>query len=250
VRNINLDMRRQVENERLRLELAHAGRMILGHLTASLAHDLKQPIAAVVSNAEAVKIQLARGAYDPRELGRILEEIIASALRAGGLIERVQGRLGKDPRAYQRLDLNSLAHEISKTVHNELTGRQVSLVLELAPSLPPVLGDPIELKHAMLSLLMNGAEAMSETLPSNRALVLRTLARADKVQFSVCDRGPGLSAADLEHLFEPFFSTKPAALGMGLFISSGIVRAHGGELFAERLEGGGMHFYFALPEAS
>jgi signal transduction histidine kinase len=250
VRNLSESTRARIENERLRLELAHAGRMILmGHLSASLAHELLQPITAVIHNAETAKFQLNGGACDPRELSEILEDIIASGLRAGEVIERVRGHLRKEPRTYQCLDLNRLVRDIARIVHNELTGRHVSLALELASSLPAVRGDPIELQQVMLNLLLNGAEAMAATLPTDRVLILRTLAVGSSVQISFCDRGPGVSPAELHRLFEPFFSTKPAGLGMGLFISSEIVRAHGGELLARRLDAGGMEFYFVLPHA-
>lgn len=251
VRDITKDMQQRIENERLRLELAHAGRVVLmGYLTASLAHELRQPLTAVLSNSQCAQRYLDKADHDPEELRSIVSDIAQSSLRAAAQVNRIRGFLKKERRPYHPVDLNRLASEIAKVLQSELIARRVQLVLELAPSLPSVQGDSIELQQVMLNLLLNGAEAMEGNPPSDRVLVLRTLLRAERVQVSVCDRGPGVAPANLQRLFEPFFSTKPEGIGMGLSISSDIVRAHGGALCAERLETGGMHFYFALPAES
>jgi two-component system, LuxR family, sensor kinase FixL len=250
VRNTTDAIQRRGEIERLRLELTHAGRAaLLGHLTASLAHELQQPIAAVVANAEAAWLRLQAEHPDPEELQLILSDISESAVRAGEQIKRVHGYLRKDRLPHRRVDLNRLAMEVSKVIQSELRMREVLLSLELGEALPEVLGDPIEIQQVILNLLLNGAEAMARSPALQRALTLRTLVVKGKVCLSVCDRGPGVAPADLKRLFEPFYSTKPEGIGMGLSISSEIIRAHGGALRAELLQTGGMHFYFSLTPA-
>jgi two-component system, LuxR family, sensor kinase FixL len=231
----------------LRLELMHAGRAaLLGHLTASLAHDLQQPITAIVGNAEAARRHLKRVDPGPQELDLLLSDIIDSAFRAGEQIKRVHGYLRKERLAHRPVDLNRLATEVAKVIQSELRMREARLVLELTEPLPLVLGDSIELQQVMLNLLLNGAEAMSATPPSERVLTLRTSVLGEKVRLSVCDRGPGVEQADLQRLFEPFYSTKPEGIGMGLSIAAKIISDHGGELRGEQRETGGMHFYFSL----
>lgn len=251
VRNTTETVQTRTEIERLRLELAHAGRAaLLGHLTASLAHELQQPITAVVANAEVAGRQLRTRRPDPEELQPLLSDISESALRASEQIKRVRGYLRKDRLSRRPVDLTRLAMEVAKVVQSELRMREVLLNLELGEALPEVLGDPIELQQVILNLLLNGAEAMTETPPSERVLTLRTLVVQETVRLSVCDRGPGVAPTDLRRIFEPFFSTKPEGIGMGLSISSEIIRTHGGELRAELLETGGMHFYFHLATAA
>lgn len=248
VRNITEDVRRRLENERLRLEIAHAGRVVhMGYLTASLAHELSQPLSSALSNAQAAYRYLEmKSGDDVREMQKIVSDVIASILRAGAQVGRVRGFLKKEHRPYGPLNLNRLACEVALVLQGELSARRVLLVLELAPSVPDVMGDSVELQQVLLNLLLNGAEAMVTSLPTDRVLVLRTTVLPDKVQVSVCDRGPGVPEEHLERLFEPFFSTKPEGIGIGLCISADIVRAHGGTLIPERLEGRGMRFYFEL----
>jgi signal transduction histidine kinase len=251
VRNTTETVQRRTEIERLRLELAHAGRAaLLGHLTASLAHELQQPITAVVATAEVAWRQLQAERSDPEELQPLLSDISESALRASEQIKRVRGYLRKEHLSHRPVDLNRLAMEVAKVIQSELRMRDVLLNLELGEPLPDVLGDPIELQQVILNLLLNGAEAMADNPPSERVLTLRTLAVDEKVRLSVSDRGPGVAPTDLTRIFEPFYSTKPEGIGMGLSISSEIIRTHGGELRAELLETGGMHFFFHLAPAA
>jgi len=247
VRNVTESVQRRTEIERLRLELTHAGRAaLLGHLTASLAHELQQPIAAVVANAEAAWYRLEAGRPEPKELQPLLTDISESAVRASEQIKRVHGYLRKDRVPHRPVDLNRLAMEVAKVTQSELRIREVPLTLELGESLPAVLGDPIEIQQVILNLLLNGADAMAQSPASQRALTLRTFIEKEKVHLSVYDRGPGVAPTELKRLFEPFYSTKPEGIGMGLSISSEIIRAHGGELRAELLQTGGMRFYFSL----
>jgi C4-dicarboxylate-specific signal transduction histidine kinase len=249
VRNMSDTVRKRAEIERIRLELSHAERLaMLGHLTGSLAHELRQPISAVIGNAEAGRHLLDQGS-SPDELRSTFEDIVNAGMRAGDVIERVMGLVRKEPRPLRPVDLNRLVQDVAKVVHSELVRHQVRLLLTLDPALPEVLGDSVQLQQVVLNVLLNGADAMTDSPPTDRELVLTTVSVGSKAQVSVRDRGKGVAPTDLRRIFEPFFSTKPNGTGMGLSISSEIIRAHGGEIWAENCETGGMILQFALPAA-
>jgi PAS domain S-box-containing protein len=234
----------QIEIERARVELAHIGRVsLVGQLTASLAHELLQPITAVVSNAES-----GRRAPDlSSEMRALLEDIATSGRRAGDIIHNVRGLLRKERRPHTRVDLNRLVQEVAQVLRSDLLLHQVHLVTNLAPGTAEIDGDAAELQQVLLNLMLNGTEAMSASPPAERKLMVATTLRADAVELSVQDSGVGSGTGDLKRLLEPFYTTKAGGVGMGLSICAEIVRAHKGQLSAENNPNRGMTWRCVFP---
>jgi PAS domain S-box-containing protein len=248
VQDITERKKAQMEIERLRLDLNRFGRLALtGQLTASLAHEVMQPITAVLGNAEAGLRLISTGRDEQEETQAILGDIVASCRRAAGVIEHVRGFLRKERKPHRRLDLNRLVLEVVAVMRSDMILRQVRLTTRLDASLPEIEGDPIELQQVIVNLLLNGAEAVSHNATHERDLVLTTERRDREIELSVRDRGGGAQPAHLRQMFEPFFTTKPDGMGMGLPICADIVRAHGGRLWAENNESGGMTMHCLLP---
>lgn len=242
--------RSEMEGQRLRQDLAHVGRVsTMGELTASLAHELNQPLTAILSNAQAAQRILASDKADLADIRDILGDIVEDDKRAGEVIHRLRGFLKKSNLELSTLDIGELVSQVARLVSSDAILRNVSIRLELAPGLPPVCGDRVQLQQVILNLLMNGLDAMRESSEGERTLVLRTL-RADppaSVVVVVEDSGVGIDEADLEHVFHAFYTTKPEGLGMGLAIARSIVEAHGGRLEARNNPEKGATFSFTLP---
>ena len=242
--------RSEMEGQRLRQDLAHVGRVsTMGELTASLAHELNQPLTAILSNAQAAQRILASDRADLAEIREILGDIVEDDRRAGEIIHRLRGFLKKSSLELSTLDIGELVSQVARLVGSDAILRNVSIRLELTPGLPPVCGDRVQLQQVILNLLMNGLDAMRESGEGERTLVLRTL-RADhpaSVVVAVEDSGIGIDEADLEHVFHAFYTTKPEGLGMGLAIARSIVEAHGGRLEARNNPGRGATFSFTVP---
>jgi len=242
--------RTQLEIDQLRLELTHSSRVaLMGQLTGSLAHELLQPVTAMSANAEAALSFLAAGESDSAGMLACLNDIVESCGRAAQVIQRVNSLLRKERRARRRIDLNQLVREVARVVHSDLMTRRVRLTLQLHAHLPEIMGDAVELQQVILNLLVNGAEAVSHASCKNRDLLISTLTREQEVELCVRDRGTGADPADLERMFEPFFSTKPNGMGLGLPICSEIARAHGGRLWAENNPDAGLTVHVSLPTA-
>ncbi len=243
-------VRAQGEIERLRSRLAHSGRLwLLGRLTASLAHELLQPITAALGNAEAAHALAAQHA-DAGRLYEYLGNVIEDIGRAGQLIDRVRGLLRQEKVLHRMLDVNQLVEEVTKVARGDLMSRGVRLTLQLDARRPQVDGDPVGLQQIMLNLLLNGAEASQDASPARRVVVVSTTSHGPEVRLAVRDHGAGIDPEHLRRMFEPFFSTKPGGMGLGLAISADIARAHGGKLWAEQNRTGGMTFFLALPARS
>jgi signal transduction histidine kinase len=242
--------RSEMEGQRLRQDLAHVGRVsTMGELTASLAHELNQPLTAILSNAQAAQRILASDKADLADIRDILGDIVEDDKRAGEVIHRLRGFLKKSNLELSTLDIGELVSQVARLVSSDAILRNVSIRLELAPGLPPVCGDRVQLQQVILNLLMNGLDAMRESGEGERTLVLRTL-RADppaSVVVAVEDSGVGIDEADLDHVFHAFYTTKPEGLGMGLAIARSIVEAHGGRLEARNNPERGATFSFTLP---
>jgi len=249
--SIDITERKQVELEvlRQRQELAHMMRVVtLGELSTALAHELNQPLTAILSNAQAAQRLLAHGRLEGEELTAILADIVTAAQRASEVIYQVRAMLKKGEVQRQPLDINAIIREVSKLIHSDLITRQVSLAMTLDTTLPGVTGDPIQLQQVVLNLLLNGAEAMLASASRPRQLEVRTTRPdAATIEVSVHDTGVGIDPQQVEHIFEPFVTTKPHGLGMGLAISRSIIAAHGGRLWAENNADGGATFHFTLP---
>ncbi|HEY4592668.1 MAG TPA: MASE1 domain-containing protein [Thermoanaerobaculia bacterium] len=230
-------------------ELAHLTRVaMLGELSGTLAHELNQPLTAILSNAQAGQRLLAREPVDLAEVRDILHDIAEDDRRAGEVIKRLRAMLKKDEVKSLPLDLNELVEEVIDFSHSDLITRNVALTVELAPALPPVLGDRVQLQQVLLNLVLNACEAMKAKPTWERRLTMATAPDADDgVRVSVVDRGTGIPADELERVFEPFFTTKEHGLGLGLSICRSIVAAHGGRLWASNNENGGATFHLTLP---
>lgn len=242
-------MRGDAEVQRLRRDLTHVGRVTtMGELTASLAHELRQPLTAILTNAETAQALLASGRLDAAELGEILSDIVADDTRAGEVIGRLRSLLNKGEFERRPLDLNEVIREVVRLVQSDAIIRNVAIELELAEGLPPVSGDRVQLQQVILNLIVNALEAMSGESAADRRMAIATEAREDRrVEVRVRDRGAGIPAKDLPRILEPFYTTKPGGMRMGLSIARSIIEAHGGRLWAENTPEGGATFSLVLP---
>ena len=230
-------------------ELAHVTRVtMLGELTASIAHEVNQPLAAVVANAEASLRWLNRETPDLAAARRSVEWVINDGCRASEVIRRVRALARKSEMETVRLDLNQVVGEAITLVERELIRHQISLRTELVPALPKIPGDRVQLQQVIINLLMNGIEAMEPVTEQPRELLVRSgKDDANQLILSVTDNGIGISAENANRLFNAFFTTKSNGLGMGLSICRSIVEAHGGRMSASSNEGPGATFQIVLP---
>jgi PAS domain S-box-containing protein len=240
------------ENDRryreMQMELAHANRVAtMGQLTASIAHELNQPLAAVVANAEAGLRWLDRGTPDLDAVRRSVEWAIDDANRASEVIRRVRALANKTEIEKVPLDVNDLVREIITLAQRELISHRVSLRTEFAPALPMILGDRVQLQQVIINLVMNGIEAMQSVPDRPHELVIRSGHQTQEVLVSVTDCGVGITAEHADRLFTAFFTTKSGGMGMGLSICRSIMEAHGGRLWATANASHGTTFQFALP---
>ena len=241
--------RGEMEGQRLRGELAHTGRVAtVGALTTTLAHELNQPLTAILSNAEAAEQLLEGPAPRLEGLREILQDIVKDDRRAVEVIRRLRGLLAKGTVEPAALDVNEIVAEVARLVSADAAVRDVSVRLDLAPDLPPVWGDRVQLQQVVLNLLLNALDAMADADRGGRRLLLETARGGPRsVRIAVRDSGTGLDAATLGRIFEAFYSTKSTGMGMGLTIARQIVEAHGGRLEAGNNAEGGATFSFTLP---
>lgn len=231
---------------RLRDRLALAARITLvGELTASIAHEVNQPLCGIVGNAQAALRLLDAG--DLAETRAALRDIAADGQRAGAVIARIRDLVRRVPAERSPLDANSLVREVAALTHAEMVSRCISVQLELADGLPLVVGDRVRLQQVILNLIANGADAMARTPEPARRLVIRTASDEEAVTLAVADAGAGVTPHDLDRIFDTFFTTKPGGMGMGLAICRSIVQAHGGRIHAVSEPGAGTTFHVALP---
>jgi PAS domain S-box-containing protein len=247
---VDISQRKQaeLESEMQRQELTHLSRVgVLGELSGALAHELGQPLATIFSNAQAAQRFLAQEPVDLREIREILDDILSEDRRASEVIRRLRAMLKKGQAQLQPLHLNDVATEVLDIARGDLMGRSVSVTTQLAPDLPAVRGDRIQLQQVLLNLVLNACEAMSDNDPAERHLTIVTTPNGlGTAQISVIDRGTGIPANMLERLFEPFVTTKVQGLGLGLSISRSIVTAHGGRLWATNNPDLGASFFVSL----
>jgi C4-dicarboxylate-specific signal transduction histidine kinase len=231
------------------MELAHANRLAtMGQLTASIAHEVNQPITGVVTNAHAALRFLEAGPVDLDEVRLALEDIVKGGNRAGDVVERIRDLIKKAPPRSDRLDINRLIPAIIDFARGETSRGGVQVKTALADHMPHIRGDRVQLQQVMLNLIVNAVEAMAGVAQESRSLLITTeKAESGGVLISVRDTGPGLPPAAVEHLFEPFHTTKANGMGIGLSICRSIVEAHGGRLWASANIPRGAVFEFALP---
>jgi PAS domain S-box-containing protein len=248
---LDLTERKHVEQalRDMQTNLAHVVRITtLGELTASIAHEVNQPLGAVIANAEACLRWLRRATPDLDAACRSVEWIIDDGNRASEVIRRVRALAKKTEIDKIPLDVNDVVREVVALVQRELTSNRVLLRMELAPALPPILGDRVQLQQVMINLVMNGIEAMQSVTDRPRELVIQSRRDEERrVLVSVTDCGVGIATEDVDRLFNPFFTTKSSGMGMGLSICRSIVEGHGGRLWATANIPHGATFQFALP---
>jgi C4-dicarboxylate-specific signal transduction histidine kinase len=234
-----------------RTELARVVRITtIGELTASIAHEVNQPLAAVVANADACVAWLAHETPDLVEARAAAERATQGATRASEVIVRIRSLINKAATEKSPVQINEIIAEIVPIADAQASKNGVVLQLELSPDLPTVVGDRIQLQQVVLNLMMNAIEAMSNVPDRPRRLLIQShMANTEQVCVSVTDTGVGVNGEVMTRLFEPFFTTRPQGMGMGLPISRSIIEAHGGRLWAESCVNQGSVFQFTLPSA-
>ena len=239
------------EMRRLQDEIAHVGRVsMMGQLASALAHEINQPIGAILRNAEAAELFMQSKTPDLEEIRAILVDIRADDQRAGDVIDRMRALLKRHVLDTQLLDLAELVGDVAKLAQPDAATRHVKLTVNLPADLPPVRGDRVHLQQVLLNLILNGIDALNRAGPGNRRVTVSARVDAARtVEIAVSDTGRGIAAEKLAHVFDPFFTTKPDGMGMGLPISRTIVESHGGRLWAENNNDTGATFRFTLPQA-
>ena len=249
---IDITERKQAEldHERQNMELARVGRVaLMGELAASLAHEVNNPIGAMVTNASAGQRLIAAGKMETEELNELLADIVADGRRAGEIVHGIRNMVRKGKERRSLIEINDTIQDLLRIVHAEAVGRDVTVVTEIDSEGCRVMADRVQLLQVLLNLTMNGFEAMSVIRSDARRLIIRAGRNGNgEICISVRDSGPGFPAGLAEQLFEPFFSTKAEGTGMGLAIARSIIEAHGGTLSGENCEDGGACFTVCLPE--
>ena len=238
------------EAEELRLRLTHSARLgTLGEMVSGIAHEVNQPLTAISTYAAACRRLAQSGRLETPELSGTLEKISQQAERAGQVIRGLRAMLRRRDEVREPLDSNKLVREVIRLVEFEVRQAGFDLSLHLAPDLPPVLADGVQVQQVVLNLVRNALDAMLER---NRGETIEVITSADDghVEIRVLDRGPGLSSEALQRLYEPFFTTKRQGIGLGLSICKSIIGSHGGELTGDNRPDGGAEFRVRLPAAS
>jgi PAS domain S-box-containing protein len=251
-RDITDRVRAEEQRDRLRqleADLAHINRVsMMGELAASVAHEVNQPLSAVVVNGNACLRWLAGDSPNLDEAREAVRRIVRDGKRAGDVIARIRALATKTATAKGRLDMNEAIWEVMALTEDELRKNSVAVQTEFAPDLLPVLGDQVQLQQVVLNMIMNGIEAMSSVEERPRELIVRTRNDdAGQVRITVKDSGMGLDLQSMERIFDAFYTTKPGGLGMGLSISRSIIQNHGGKLWAVANEGPGISVQFTIP---
>ncbi len=254
LRRTDLTARRQaqLEAEEQRRVLTHLARVsVLGQLSGALAHELNQPLASIASNAQAAQLLLRKQPPDMAELDAILHDIVADDQRASQVIRRLRALLKRGEARLQPTDATELLNEVLELARTELITRRVAATTSVAPDVPLVLADRVQLLQVLLNLVLNACEAMIDVKATDRRLelIVRTESR-HQVQFSVRDDGSGIAPTLMERLFEPFVTTKAEGMGLGLSMSRTIIAAHGGRMWAENNSDRGATVHFVLAAAT
>jgi PAS domain S-box-containing protein len=258
---IDITDRKRAEDERAetllklaeqRNELAHLGRAAMaGALSGAVAHELNQPLSAMMSNARAALQFLAGGSVDRQEIKDILADIESDGRRAGDVIRHLRSLLRRGEAHFEPVDLDIIIDQVLRLIHSDLVSHNIKVVREPVARVPPVSADSVQLQQVILNLLSNASDALKSVNPRDRRISIGVTARGTgHVRLSVSDNGCGFADANPEHLFKPFVTTKRSGLGLGLSISRSIVDAHGGRIWAENNRDGGAAFHVDLAAAS
>src|SRR5437867_5756495 len=248
---VDISARKQSELEAVqhREEVGHLSRVaVMGELTASIAHELNQPLSGIISNASAGQRFIDRGDVDLREFHDLLADIVADGRRAGDVIRGIQTMVKKGGPTRQHVNLNDLVANVVRMINPNAMHHSCEVQSLLEPDLPPIEADPIQLQQVLINLVINAFDAMRNTSLSRRKVVIATERNGDgAICMSVRDYGTGIPEEARERLFDHFFTTKTEALGMGLGIVRSIVESHAGTVAAENVDGGGARFHLTLP---
>jgi signal transduction histidine kinase len=251
----DIEDRKRSEEERERLrqleaDLAHINRVnMLGELTASIAHEVNQPLSGILSNGGACLRWLAREVPNLEEAREGLQRIVRDGKRAGDVIARVRALTKRAALLREKLDLNETIREVLVLVGDEAKRNSVTIRTQFADEVCPIVGDQVQLQQVLLNLVMNAIQAMSSVTETVRKLVITTRnIEQDRLQVTVGDSGTGLDPEKIARIFEPFYTTKPGGMGMGLSICRSILQNHGGRLWATGNDGPGTSFHFTLPK--
>jgi len=251
VRDISDRKRAEMDAHIQRRDLAHLSRVAtLGELSGAIAHELSQPMSAVLINAYAARRLLSQDPVDLVETRAAVEDIIANDKRAGAVIERLRTLLKKGQITFEALDLNDVATDVLELTRSDFLSRRISVTTSLAPSLPRVDGDRVQLQQVLLNLVLNACESMSANAVNERRLSVTTTADDGFVQIAISDRGVGLPDDQRAAVFEPFVTFREQGLGLGLAISRSIIVAHGGQIVAENNQERGATFSCRIPVSS
>jgi two-component system sensor kinase FixL len=241
--------RSETDLQRNRKQLAHVTRVsTMGELATSLAHELNQPLTAILSNAQAAQRFLSAKPADLDEVREILEDIVKDDSRAGEVIHRMRALVKKEELEFAPINIASVIGDVVQLVHSDGILRNIRVEIECQDGLPSVRGDRVQLQQVVINLLINAFDAMKDATAKERNVKVRAETNgAGTVEISVRDHGTGLTSDELAKIFQPFYTTKREGLGMGLPISRSITEAHGGRLWAENNADRGATFYFTVP---
>jgi C4-dicarboxylate-specific signal transduction histidine kinase len=232
-------------------ELAHVTRVtMLGELTASIVHEVNQPLASIATNGDAALRFIQRDEPDIAEVQDALGDMIKDCRRATDIIQRVRALCRKSDPQLVSLDINELIEDTIRLVQRELRDQGITMHQDLCVAIPAVRGDRVEIQQVLINLVMNAMEAMAAVDQRPRRLLIRSHKNGAQVQVTVEDAGTGIDAACIDRLFNSFYTTKPSGLGMGLSICRSIIEAHGGKLWASQNAGPGATFQFTLQAAA
>ena len=238
----------QEDLQRHRDELAHVARLsVMGEMAAGLAHELNQPLHAIKNYARGCVWRVSKGPQRDEELIAALEQTCKEADRASEIIRRIRRFIQKRQPQNSLVLVNSLIEEVVLLSHTEIEAHHARVVLDLAKDLPCIIADPIAIEQVVMNLVRNALEAMDDAPHADRLVTITAVGQNDGVKIEVSDRGKGLCEEDLDRIFQPFFTTKPDGMGMGLAISESIVRSHGGRLWASTTQSQGSTFHVLLP---
>jgi PAS domain S-box-containing protein len=250
---IDITARKLQERETLRLrhDIAHVGRVsVMGQLASALAHEINQPLGAILRNAEAALLFMEDPSPDLAEIAAIIEDIRKDDQRASAVIDRMRALLRRQRPATEMIDTGQMLGDVVRLLRPDAAARHIALPLDVPRDVPPVQGDRVQLQQVLLNLIQNGMDALGPEGAGDRTVaVYARRAEPDFLEVSVADTGTGIAAGEEGKLFDPFFTTKAAGIGLGLSISRSIVEAHGGRMSAENNAGGGATFRFTLPIA-
>lgn len=247
-RELEIQKKSEAELQKRRDELAHLSRVVtVGEIATSLAHELNQPLSAILSNSQAALRFLSHADPDLDEVRGALEDIVEDDLRASGIIQRLRSMLKKVRPERVLCDLNGIIQDTLKLVASSAVKREISVTAEIVTDLPKVMGDPVQLQQVLLNLLLNACDSIEKVHPDRRITIKSSHTGSATVEVAIMDTGVGIGPGEICCIFDPFYTTKVEGMGMGLPISRSIIEAHGGTLWATQNPDCGMTFGFSLP---